>query len=89
MFKAPQADFVQVKTYANHNKSALGRYRRDQRELPQPLKGEHSRKQCKTGDLIKEKPFQCLNNNRILFELPLLSKWRPQLSSPSPPGALT
>lgn len=46
--RPPQADFVQVKTFANHNKSILGRYRRDQREVPPPLKGEHSRKQCKT-----------------------------------------
>ena len=27
VFNAPQADFVQVKPFANHNKSALGRYR--------------------------------------------------------------
>lgn len=34
VFNAPQADFVQVKPFANHNKSSLGRYRLDQRELP-------------------------------------------------------
>lgn len=83
MFNAPQADFVQVNPFANHNKSALGRYRRDQRELPGAAE---RRTQPQTMQdkviLIKEKPFQCLNNNRVLFELPLLSKWRAGLHPP-------
>lgn len=63
---------------------------------PKPLKGEHGANNAGQGDLIKEKPFQCLNNNRILFELPLLSKWRPGFHPPlrqahqhkhRPPGA--
>lgn len=61
MFHVPQADFVQVKPFANHNKSALGRYRRDQRELPQAAeRGTQSQTMQDKAILSKKSPFNAL-----------------------------
>lgn len=61
MFNAPQADFVQVKPFATHNKSTLGRYRPDQRELP---RAAERRTQSQTMQdkaiLSKKSPFNAL-----------------------------
>lgn len=61
VFNAPQTDFVQVKPFANHNKSALGRYRRDQRELPQAAeRGTQPQTMQDKAILSKKSPFNAL-----------------------------
>lgn len=60
MFKAPQADFVQVKTFANHNKSALGGYRRDQRAPPASERRTQLQTMQDKAILSKKSPFNAL-----------------------------
>lgn len=61
MFNVPQADFVQVKLFANHNKSVLGRYRPDQRELPGAAeRGTQPQTMQDKAILSKKSPFNAL-----------------------------
>lgn len=61
VFNVPQADFVQVKPFANHNKSVLGRYRPDQRELPGAAeRGTQPQTMQDKAILSKKSPFNAL-----------------------------
>lgn len=61
MFNAPQADFVQVKPFAKDNKSALGRYRPDHRELLRAAeRGTQSQTMQNKAILSKKSPFNAL-----------------------------
>lgn len=79
-----RADSVQVKCRRAQQKHPARRQGRSERAPRASEWGTQPRTMRDKEILSKKNPSQSLNDSHILFELPLLSKWRRPLSSPGP-----